>query len=150
MAKDAVDYIIEDHVLMREALEQLRGADVASRAALVHQVGAMLRAHSHAEEQHVYPALEVVGSDEGEAAQHGSEEHHEAEALLGQLEACPVDSADFKTIADEFIEAVLHHMDEEESETLPSLRQTVDVRTLQEMGRSFEEQRKSELSQMMS
>lgn len=150
MAKDAVDYILEDHVLMREALEQLRTADGESRATLVQQVGAMLRAHSHAEEQHVYPALEVVGPEEGEEAQHGSEEHHEAEALLGRLEACPIDSADFPDLADQFIESVLHHMDEEESQTLPSLRQSVDPGTLQEMGAAFEEQRKSELSQTMS
>lgn len=150
MAKDAVDYIIDDHVLMREALEALRSADEESRATWVQQVGAMLRAHSHAEEQHVYPALEVVGAEEGEEAQHGSEEHHEAEALLGRLEACPVDSSEFTAIADEFVESVLHHMDEEESQTLPSLRQSVDAQTLREMGKAFEEQRKSELSQSLS
>lgn len=145
MAKDAVDYITEDHVLMRQALEELRGADQESRGATVKRVGAMLRAHSHAEELHVYPALEVVGSEEGEEAQHGSEEHHEAEALLNQLEACPVDSGEFSRLAEEFIESVLHHMDEEETEVLPSLRQSVDAKSLQEMGSAFEEQRKSEL-----
>lgn len=149
MAKDAVDYITEDHVLMREVLEQLRGAGEESRASIVEQAGAMLRAHSHAEEQHVYPALEVVGTEEGEEAQHGSEEHHEAEALLGRLEACPVDSAEFPELADQFIEAVTHHMDEEESQMLPSLRQTVDAESLREMGEAFEAQRKAELSEAL-
>jgi hemerythrin superfamily protein len=149
MAKDAVDFITEDHVLMRAVLEELRTAEDGSRAELVHRAGAMLRAHSHAEERHVYPALEVVGGEEEEEAQHGSEEHHEAEALLDQLEACPVDSAEFPTIAGEFIESVLHHMDEEESEVLPSLRQTVDAQSLQEMGRAFEEQRKAELAESL-
>ena len=150
MAKDAVDYIIDDHVLMREALEELRTANEQSRATLVQKIGAMLRAHSHAEEQHVYPALEVVGEEEGEEAQHGSEEHHEAEALLTQLEACPVDSNEFEGLASQFVESVLHHMDEEESETLPSLRQSVDEKTLREMGKAFEEQRKAELTNLLS
>lgn len=150
MAKDAVDYIIEDHMVMREVLEQLRGASQEERAALVQQAGAMLRAHSHAEEQHVYPALEVVGEEESEEAEHGAEEHHEAEALLNQLETCPVDSSEFEGLADQFVESVLHHMDEEESETLPSLRQSVDAKTLEQMGKAFEKQRKRELSNSMS
>jgi hemerythrin-like domain-containing protein len=150
MAKDAVDFITEDHVLMREVLEQLRTADESSRQELVEKTGAMLRAHSHAEEQHVYPALEVVGQEEGEEVHHSAEEHHEAEALLSQLEACPIDSSEFPRLAQEFVESVLHHMDEEETSVLPSLRQTVDEKTLQEMGEAFEEQRKAEMSQVKS
>jgi hemerythrin superfamily protein len=145
--KDAVDFIIEDHQVMRAAFDELNQATVDARPQLLKNVAAMLRAHSHAEERHVYPALLVADEDEKEDVHHGAEEHHEAEALLNQLEACPVDSGEFETLLDEFTEAVLHHMDEEESEILPGLRRTVDEKTLVDLGLAFEEQRLAELEE---
>lgn len=144
--QDAVDYIIADHVVLREALETLRTAEIDNRAEALSTMGRLLRAHSHAEEQHVYPALEVVDEEEKQEAQHGAEEHHEAEALLIQLEGCPPDSSEFEGLRDQFVESVSHHMQEEEEQTLPALRQTIDRDTLIEMGRAFEEQRLAEIS----
>lgn len=143
---DAVDYIIADHEVLRDALEELRTAKMDNRSESLARIGLLLRAHSHAEEQHVYPALEVVDEEEKQEAQHGAEEHHEAEALLIQLEGCPPDSSEFESLRDKFIESVTHHMQEEEEQTLPALRQTIDNETLIEMGKAFEEQRLAEIS----
>lgn len=145
-SRDAVDFILSDHEVLREAMSALEGANEGSRADAVTRFALLLRAHSHAEEQHVYPALEVVDEEEKQEAQHGAEEHHEAEALLIQLEGCPPDSQEFEGIRDQLLESVTHHMQEEEEQTLPALRATIDADTLIEMGRAFEEQRMAELS----
>lgn len=144
--KDAVDYILADHEVLRDAFEELKRADESKRSDALQKAAMLLRAHSHAEEQHVYPALEVADEEERQEVQHGAEEHHEAEAQLEQLEACPVDSNEFISLRDEFIESVLHHMQEEEETTLPALRQAIAHDTLVEMGQSFEEQRLAEIS----
>lgn len=145
-AKDAVDYILADHETLRRAFQRLAEAQESERQDIVKNVGMLIRAHSHAEEQHVYPALEVADEEERAEVEHGAEEHHEAEAILEQLESCPTDSNQFESLRDQLIEAVSHHMEEEEQTTLPALRQTIDDETLIEMGRSFEEQRLAELS----
>lgn len=143
---DAVDYILADHQVLREALDALLTAQTEERNDAVNRFAMLLRAHSHAEEQHVYPALEVVDEEEKQEAQHGAEEHHEAETLLIQLEGCPRDSSEFEGIRDRLIESVTHHMQEEEEQTLPALRATLDPETLIDMGRAFEEQRLAEMS----
>lgn len=143
---DAVDYILADHEVLRRSLDVLANAEAEERSDAVKEFGRLLRAHSHAEEQHVYPALEVVDEEEKQEAQHGAEEHHEAEALLVQLERCPADSSAFEPLRDQFIESVTHHMQEEEEQTLPALRQTIDAETLVEMGRAFEAQRLAEIA----
>lgn len=145
-AKDAVDYILDDHEILRRAFQRLSEAKESDRQDIVKNVGMLIRAHSHAEEQHVYPALEVADEEERAEVEHGAEEHHEAEAILEQLESCPPDSNQFESLRDQLIEAVSHHMEEEEQTTLPALRQTIDDETLVEMGRAFEEQRLAELS----
>lgn len=144
--KDAVDYILADHEILRASLSSFQSAEGEERSRSLQELGTLLRAHSHAEEQHVYPALEVVDEEEKQEAQHGAEEHHEAEALLVQLEGCPVDSSEFESLRDQFIESVTHHMQEEEEQTLPALRQTIDNETLIDMGRAFEDQRLAEIS----
>lgn len=143
---DAVDYILADHEVLRDAMSALQEAAEEKRADAVTKFAMLLRAHSHAEEQHVYPALEVVDEEEKQEALHGAEEHHEAEALLVQLERCPTDSQEFASIRDQLIESVTHHMQEEEEQTLPALRATIDSETLVTMGEEFEQQRMAELS----
>ena len=144
--QDAVDFILKDHEVLRDAMDTLKSAEQEKRSDAVTRFAMLLRAHSHAEEQHVYPALEVVDEEEKQEAQHGAEEHHEAEALLVQLEGCPPDSQEFEGIRDQLLESVTHHMQEEEEQTLPALRATIDAETLIDMGRAFEEQRMAEIS----
>lgn len=144
--QDAVDFILKDHEVLREAMDTLKSAEGEKRSDAVTRFAMLLRAHSHAEEQHVYPALEVVDEEEKQEAEHGAEEHHEAEALLVQLEGCPPDSQEFDGIRDQLLKSVTHHMQEEEEQTLPALRATIDADTLIDMGRAFEEQRMAEIS----
>jgi hemerythrin superfamily protein len=140
MASDAVTLIMNDHRVMETLFEMLK--DPASdRPALVAEVVARLSAHSWAEEEKVYPALIKADPSEEGQVHHGVEEHHEATELLHKLQETDPAGPQFDKALAEFIDAVTHHVEEEESELLPELADSVDRTRLMELGQAFEERR---------
>jgi hemerythrin superfamily protein len=139
MASDAVTLIMNDHRLMEQLFDRLR-AGSGDRQLLLDEIAARLTAHSHAEEQRVYPLLPTA------EAHHGADEHHEAERMLHDLQRMgPQDDA-FDDRLDDFIATVGHHVEEEETTVLPALRDAVDADRLIEIGAAFEEVRLEELA----
>jgi hemerythrin superfamily protein len=116
------------------------------RQALLIEVAARLAAHSHAEEMKVYPALAEAKPAEHGEVEHGAEEHHEAEQMLHRLMAMEPGDPEFEAGLAEFVDAVQHHVQEEETELLPALQQAVDAARLEELGRAFQEIRTKELA----
>lgn len=144
MASDAVTVIQNDHRVMEALFEELR--DPASdRPALLDEVAARFAAHARAEEEQVYPALVEADPSQADDVHHGLDEHHEAEELLEELRATALDSPAFDEVLDEFVAAVSHHVEEEESELLPRLAESVGKARLQELGRAFEQARLHQL-----
>ena len=140
MATDAVTLIMNDHRVMEQLFEMLKDPR-SDRPALVAEVVARLSAHSWAEEEKVYPALLKADPAEEGQVYHGVEEHHEATELLHKLQATDPTSAQFDSVLEQFVEAVTHHVEEEESEILPELSESIDEAKLVELGRAFEERR---------
>lgn len=140
MASDAVTLITNDHRVLENLFEMLRDPS-SDRPALIAEVTARLSAHAWAEEEKVYPAL--IKADPGEEGQvyHGVEEHHEATELLHRLQTIDPTSTEFDTALAEFVQAVTHHVEEEESEILPDMADTLDEEKLVELGQAFEERR---------
>jgi hemerythrin superfamily protein len=140
MASDAVTLIMNDHRVMERLFEMLKDPN-SDRPALLAEVVARLSAHSWAEEEKVYPALVKADPAEESQVYHGVEEHHEATELLHKLMATDSNSAQFDSLLTEFIDAVKHHVEEEESEILPELSESIGESKLEELGRAFEERR---------
>src|SRR3954467_7493877 len=141
---DAVTVIKNDHRLLEGLFDRLRSGQ-GDRQALLVEVAARLAAHSHAEEMKVYRALAQAESGERGEVEHGAEEHHEAEQMLHRIMAMKPNDPEFESGLTQFVDAVLHHVQEEESELLPALQQAVDADKLDELGQSFEEIRAKEL-----
>jgi hemerythrin superfamily protein len=141
---DVVSRIKDDHRLLEGLFERMRSRQ-GDITAMLDEVRIRLTAHSRAEEDHVYPALIVQEPEESGEVYHGYSEHHEAEAMLYRLKSMPPESAEFGTTLEEFINAVQHHIEEEESEILPALTEAVDKKRLTELGDVFERQRMQEL-----
>ena len=139
MATDAVTAIKNDHRLMEKLFDQLTSG-AGDRQSLLVEVAARLAAHSHAEEMKVYPALARAKPGEYQEVEHGSQEHHEAEQMLHLVMALDPDEEQYTTALNAFIEAVKHHVEEEETELLPALQEAVDA-----LGEEFEEVRLKEL-----
>jgi hemerythrin superfamily protein len=145
MAADAVTLIMNDHRLLEGLLTQL-AADQGDRHALVEEITARLTAHARAEEQEVYPAITQVDPDEKPEVDHAYEEHMEAEHELAKVRNL-IASPHFGDAVTGFIAAVQHHVEEEENEVLPRLREAVASDELQRLGAAFAQARARELAE---
>jgi hemerythrin superfamily protein len=142
MRMDVVTAIMNDHRVLEGLFDELKSAD-DDRAVLIAEISARLQAHSRAEERYVYPVLAKVRPRQSGEVRHGVEEHREAEDKLATLQT--VADADFSRALTEFVDAVGHHVDEEESEILPAIKASMSYRKRDELGRRFESSRISEL-----
>jgi hemerythrin superfamily protein len=132
---DVVDLIMQDHREVERLFEQLRN-DPAKRPGLVPVLTTLLFAHSRAEESEVYPAAadEAGASDDVE---HSQEEHVEADELLAQLADADPTSEAFEQILTKVIDAVTHHVEEEESSVLPAIKENLSDARRAELGDAF-------------
>ncbi|WP_238013994.1 hemerythrin domain-containing protein [Dactylosporangium sp. AC04546] len=142
MATDAVTLIVNDHRVMERLFDKLRSGH-GDRQQLLDECAARLTAHSHAEEEKVYPVLAEIG--EQEEAHQGADEHHQAERMLHDLQRMSPEGPDFEDRLEDFIEAVRRHVEKEESEILPALQEALPAERLDELGAAFEEVRLREL-----
>jgi hemerythrin superfamily protein len=138
--QDAVALITRDHRELEQLFERLRN-EPEHRAGLLNMVGPLLVAHSRAEEEHVYPKLAEARPEEKGEVHHGKEEHEEAEKLLAALQQADPDSPEFTQRLEKFVDAVTHHVEEEENKILPALREAVSKDRLGELGYAFAERR---------
>lgn len=142
MSKDVVDLIVQDHRDMQQMFDRLRSGD-GDRALLFEQMAAVLTAHSRAEEAEVYPAIEKAGDSDD--VTHARQEHAEADDLLATLKTLDPDSTEFGEKLTKLIDAVSHHIEEEESSALPALREAVGTDRLAELAEAFAARRGEEL-----
>jgi hemerythrin superfamily protein len=124
MPEDVVDLIMQDHREV-ERLFALMQSEPAQRPMLVPVVTSLLVAHSRAEEAEVYPVAREEAGETEEVA-HSQEEHAQAEEILERLKAADHSSAEFDRLLEELMEAVAHHVEEEESKVLPGMRDRLD------------------------
>jgi hemerythrin superfamily protein len=135
MSGDVVELIMQDHREVERLFEALR-TDPAKRPGLVPVLTTLLAAHSRAEEAEVYPAAadEAGASDDVE---HSQEEHVEADELLAQLADADPTSEAFDQILNKVIDAVTHHVEEEESSVLPAIKERLSDQRRAELGEAF-------------
>lgn len=142
---DVVDLIMEDHREVERLFDRMK-AQPDQRPMLVPVLMDLLVAHSRAEEMEVYP----VGRDEAGLAdevEHSQEEHAEAEELMERLAEVDHTTAEFDTLLEQVIESVSHHIEEEEAEVLPGLRQGLSEERLGELGEAFVRSRAEHMGQ---
>jgi hypothetical protein len=101
---------------------------------LTEQIVHDLSVHAAVEEQFVYPLLRAKVDGGDAMADEAIDEHQQAKRLLADLEKLDAGSADHTKAMDELIATVRHHVEEEEGDVLPKLRDAVDASTLDKMG----------------
>ncbi|GAA4895996.1 hemerythrin HHE cation binding domain-containing protein [Stackebrandtia albiflava] len=141
---DAVKAIERDHRVLESLYNEL-GAGKPRQRELIAEIEARLQAHSRAEEAEVYPALAEADPSERGEVHHGVEEHREAEEKLRRAEQA-IGSDGYDDAVGEFVSAISHHVEEEESDILPALKEAVSAARLRELGEAFTRRRESELS----
>lgn len=142
---DVVDLIMQDHREVERLFEELR-TQPEKRPLSVPVLVGLLTAHSRAEEAEVYPVAREEAGAADEVA-HSQQEHAEAEELLQRLQQAEVDSPEFDEVLAELVEAVTHHVEEEESDVLPAMRAGLDASRLDELAEAFAASREEHLGE---
>ncbi|WP_101788564.1 hemerythrin domain-containing protein [Nonomuraea indica] len=135
MTTDVITLITSDHRKVETLFERLQKKQGDQRATVA-ELHALLIAHARAEEDRVYPGID---------AHHGVEEHKEAEVLLDSLVRAEPGTAEFEETLVKLVEAVSHHVEEEENELLPELAKQAGEKRLKELGAAFAQRRDEEL-----
>ena len=145
MDTNVVDLIMNDHRELERLFEQLQ-SQPNKRGTLVPLMLTLLTAHSRAEEAEVYP----VAADAGIAddVEHSQKEHLEADQLAAEVAATDPDSAEFTGKLQDLIDAVTHHVEEEETSVLPGMREKLAATRLDELGRAFLDSRAQHLGDL--
>jgi len=141
---DAIVFVKDEHKQVKKVFRDFRAAkDSASQGRLVRQMIELLTVHTYLENEIMYPevrkALPAVEDDVLESY----EEHHVADVLC--LELWSMDAADehFVAKATVLIENVEHHIEEEEQEWFPKVREGLARKELQDLGKRMIDKRPS-------
>ena len=121
---DPMRILKADHRVVDALLSKLADTDEgAKRAQLLDEVVMKLTAHMDLEESIVYPVVaEQLGADDEEEAEI---EHQLVRETIAKLQAM-VDVPGFGAVVEMLRAGVKHHVQEEESEILPELKETLE------------------------
>jgi hemerythrin-like domain-containing protein len=135
MPADVVELIMQDHREVERLFERMK-TDPEERPMLVPVVSALLIAHSRAEEAEVYPVARDEAGESDDVA-HSQEEHAQAEEILERLKGLDHNDPTFDSTLEELVEAISHHVEEEESKVLPGMRERLSTERLGELADAF-------------
>ena len=139
MSTDAIVMLREDHQEIRQLAREFEKAraskaDAATRQRLVDQLIELLTVHTYLENESMYPQVRELLPELEDDILESYEEHHVADALVLELaNLTPADERfDAKTTV--LLENVLHHIEEEENEWFPKVREGLGRKKLQAIG----------------
>ena len=135
---NALELLKEDHQKVKKLFEETtKTSDRSRQKELFDKIDSELEIHSHIEETVFYPAVDEHEEFKDMIAE-AREEHQEAKLLLDELEELGADDHDFGSKLQQLMEAVEHHVEEEEGEMFPKIQEVFDEDELEELGRDLE------------
>jgi hemerythrin superfamily protein len=127
---DAIVMLREDHKEVEALFKKLEKDDLT----VVPDICAALTQHAFIEEQVFYPAVRREVDDTLDEVLEAIEEHHVVKMLIGELEGLSPSDGTYKAKATVLMEMVRHHVEEEEGEMFPQVRDALGRKRLQEIG----------------
>jgi len=144
MSTDAIVLLKDDHKDMRRLFRDFQGAgDNATerKGELVRQIIEALTVHTYLENEVMYPEVRKLLPDLEDDVLESYEEHHVADLLCAELYAMKPDDERFEAKTTVLIENVTHHMEEEEGDWFPKVREGLGRKQLQELGERMQQLR---------
>lgn len=136
---DAIAVLTNDHRHVESLFETYEQAsDDDARAEAVASIVRELSVHAGIEETLLYPLLRAAAPDGGPMADHARSEHQDIKEALKQVERLEVADPQLDALLQHVMQMVGHHVDEEEGELFPALRNTVDAEQLERVGSAME------------
>lgn len=139
---DAITLLKQDHKTVEGLFKQFEkvaeGKPDKARQ-LADQIIRELSIHAAIEEQVFYPAVREGVPEAASDVLESLEEHHVVKWLLSELESMSPEHERFKAKMTVLMESVRHHVEEEENELFPEVRQVLKRKALAEVGEALEQ-----------
>ena len=145
MSTDAIVLLKQDH---KEVLKLFRDFQSAGdnattrKGQLVDKILELLTVHTYIENEVMYPRVRELLPDLEDDVLESYEEHHVADVLCLELAAMSPEHDHFDAKTTVLIENVRHHIEEEEQEWFPKVREGLGRKQLQELGEQMLEAKK--------
>ena len=137
MSTDAIVLLKDDHKEILKAFKDFENAGenaTATKGKLVDKIIELLTVHTYIENEVMYPRVRDLLPDLEDDIDESYEEHHVADLLVVELAAMKPDAERFDAKTTVLIENVRHHIEEEEQERFPQVREGLGRKQLQEIG----------------
>ena len=138
---DAIVLLKNDHKTVEKLFKQFEklgdGAHKTKRD-VVDKIIEELSVHAAIEEQHFYPTIREKAPDIADDVLEGLEEHHVVKWTLSELKDMSPQAERFDAKVTVLIEMVRHHVEEEEGEMFPKVRDAMGRKDLQTLGETME------------
>jgi len=140
---DVIELLRADHAEVDELFRRFNLSEKPETIEeLTRQIVHDLSVHAAVEEQFVYPLIRAKVDDGGDRADEAIDEHQEAKRLLADLEKQEAGTAEHTATMERLIDAIRHHVEEEEGEVFPALQAAVGASTLDALGTVVQEAKK--------
>ncbi|GAY08034.1 hemerythrin domain-containing protein [Pseudonocardia sp. N23] len=137
MSTDAIVLLKDDHKNIRTLFRDFENAGEnaeKTKGRIVESILEALTVHTYIENEVMYPEVrERVPALEDDVLE-SYEEHHVADVLCAELSAMRPGDERFDAKTAVLIENVSHHIEEEEKEWFPQVREALGRKELQEIG----------------
>jgi hemerythrin superfamily protein len=144
VSTDAIVMLKQDHKDVKKLFKQFQQAGedaTAEKGRLVEAMVEALTVHTYLENECMYPEVRRLLPDLDRDVLESYEEHHVADILCAELAAMNPEDEHFDAKATVLIESVTHHIEEEEQDWFPKVRDGLGRRQLQELGARMAELR---------
>lgn len=144
MSTDAIVVLKDDHKVIRSMFRDFRTAGpnaTTSKAKIVDRILEQLTVHTYIENECMYPEIRRLVPELTDDVLESYEEHHVADMLVMELAALKPEAERFTAKTMVLIENVRHHIEEEETEWFPQVREGLSRKVLQEIGAEMEAKR---------
>jgi len=135
---NALQILEQDHKKVKGFFQEARNTtDRSNLKQIFDKIDTELEIHAHIEETIFYPAIEDHEEFKDMVAV-ALEEHQEAKTLLEELEELGAGDHEFGSKLQQLMEAVEDHVQEEEGEMFPKIRELFDEDELEQLGKELE------------
>jgi hemerythrin superfamily protein len=137
VSTDAIVMLKQDHKEVKKLFKQFQQAGEDATEEKGRIVGAILEAltvHTYLENECMYPEVRRLLPDLDRDVLESYEEHHVADVLCAELAAMSPQHEHFDAKTTVLIESVTHHIEEEEQDWFPKVREGLGRKRLQELG----------------
>ena len=140
---DPTTMLEQDHRKVEELFAQYRSSQDPT---LAEQICTELQVHTTIEEDVIYPVVKKDVPDGRKLEEEAEKEHEEVEGLIKKVQQAGYDDPSVPGLIRKIEEGVSHHVEEEETEMFPKLREALEDDGLTQLGDKLAQAKEKELA----